>query len=509
MRREIKILMLFLFALIVSLCASGEEDRKEAAPAAGTGTRSLVARLEKSIAPFRSMDIQLETLDDPVITKKPLVVCHLIFIRIHNYRKEIRTPNKVAGLPDEVTYVPDEVREFADFVAVPKESSFQAANALRFTAEDSRNVPPEQAKIAFRKYGILWKNVKTPFRVYTLYLGEDAENHYFGQANLSVLLWFRRAFHLSGGESTLKLLGEALNVRDTEEFTSRFAIAELAKYKNAALPELENSIRASLELDVPPCTQFLCMKMINTPEADNMLSRYADSADETLLLGLFQAFEDFVGIRPAQKKVFFRMIASRIAPMLGIQAVQKLGLEKEIVSLLHAYVTRPHSFEEYAIGVRTLFSIRNPDKKTPHASAAEQIKLLLMRGGELPDTLNFTDINESEFSREQRLAKQDEERIQPYVDILVNAPEKDIGILTALELTMFRTSMPSFNPRNQTKGVKNTYLTRVRKTGALILRKFPRDQVLRAFNALLSFVEDDTEHQMLDTAYQTYSSTRQ
>ena len=132
-----------------------------------------------------------------------------------------------------------------------------------------------------------------------------------------------------------------------------------------------------------------------------------------------------------------------------------------------------------------------------------------MRGGELPDTLNFTDINESEFSREQRLAKQDEERIQPYVDILVNAPEKDIGILTALELAMFRTNMPSFSPRNQTKGVKNTYLSRVRKTGALILRKFPRDQVLRAFNALLSFVEDDTEHQMLDTAYQTYSSTRQ
>ena len=507
MRRRIKILLLFLFALTVGICVvSGEEDRK-AAPAAGT--RSLVERLEKGIAPFRSMDIQLETLDDPVIAKKPLVICHLIFIRIHNYRKEIRTPNKVAGLPDEVTYVPDEVREFADFVVVPKESSFQVANALRFTAEDSRNVPPEQAKIAFRKYGILWKNVKTPFHVYTLYLGEDAENYYFGQANLSVLLWFRRAFRLSGGESTLKLLGNALNVKDTEEFTSRFAIAELAKYKNAALPELENSIRASLELDVPPCTQFLCMKMINTPEADSMMSIYADSADETLLLGLFQAFEDYVGIRPSQKKVFFRMIASRIAPMLGIQAVQKVGLEKEIVPLLQSYVTRPRSFEEYSIGVRTLFAIRNPDKKTPHASAAEQIKLLLMRGGELPDTLNFTDINESEFSREQRLAKQDEERIQPYVDILVNAPEKDIGILTALELTMFRTNMPSFNPRNQTKGVKNTYLSRVRKTGALILRKFPRDQVLRAFNALLSFVEDDTEHQMLDTAYQTYSSTRQ
>lgn len=471
-------------------------------------TRSLVERLEKGIAPFRNMDIQLEQLEDPVIVRKPMVVCHLIFIRTRKYRKEIRTPNKVAGLPDEVSYVPDEVREFADFVAVPKESPFLADHALKFTTEDVRSVPPEQAKIAFRKYGILWKKAKTPFAVYTMYLGEDAENHYFGQANLSVLLWFRKAFGLAGGEFSLRLLGDALNVQDTESFTSRFAIAELSLYKNDALPELERSIQSSLELDVPPCTQFLCMKMINTPEADAMLCRYADSRDETLLLGLFQAFEDNIGVRPSQKKVFFRMISSRIAPKLGIQTAMKTGLEKEIVPLLRAYVNQPRSFEDYSIGVRTLFMIREPDKATPHASAAEQIKLLLMRGGELPDTLNFTDINESEFSREQRLAKQDEERIQPYVDAIVSSPDTDISILTALELCMFTTSMPAFNPRNQVKGVKNTYLNRVRRTGALLLRKLPREQVLRAFNALLSFVEDDREHQMLDAAYRTYSSQR-
>ena len=474
--------------------------------AASSQTKSLVERLEKGIAPFRSMDIQLETLDDPVIVRKPMVVCHLVFIRAYRYQKKVETPNKVIGLPNEVSYVPDEIREFADFVAVPKESAFQADHALRFTTEDVRSVPLEQAKIAFRKYGILWKNIKAPYKVYTLYLGEDSENYYFGQANLSVLLWFRRSFRLTGGESSLKLLGEALNVQDTDGFTCRFAIAELSKYKNEALPILEQSLRSSLELDVPPCPQFICMKMIGTPEADRMLCRYADSRDETLQLGLFQAFEDLVGIRPSQKNVFIRMISSRIAPRLGIQASMKAGLEKEIVPLLRAYVNQPRSFQEYSIGVRTLFMIRNPEKETPHAAAAEQIKLLLMRGGELPDTLNFTDINESELSREQRLAKQDEERIKPYVDILVNSPDTDIGILTALEMAMFSTAMPEFNPRNQVKGVKSTYLTRVRRTGALILKKFPRDQVLRAFNALLSFVVDDREHQMLEAAYQTYSA---
>lgn len=501
MRKKTWFLMLVLSVLSAVPVVSGAD--RAGSP---SRTKSLVERLEKGIAPFKSMDIQLETLDDPVIARKPMVVCHLVFIRTRRYRKEVRTPNKVAGLPDEITYVPDEVREFADFVAVPKESTFQAENALRFTTEDVRSVPPEQAKTAFRKYGILWKNAKTPFKVYTLYLGEDAENHYFGQANLSVLLWFRRAFHLYGGESSLKLLGDALSVQDTEGFTCRFAIAELAKYKNEALPILEESIRSSLELDVPPSPQFLCMKMIDTPEADRMLCKYADSRDEKVLTGLFRAFEDFVGIRPSQKNVFLRMISSRIAPKLGIQAVMKVGLEKEIVPLLRDYVNQPRSFEDYSIGVRTLFMIRNPEKKTPHASAAEQIKLLLMRGGELPDTLNFTDINESEFSREQRLSKQDEERIKPYVDIIAGSPDTDIGILTALELALFSTKMPAFNPRNQTKGVKNTYLDRVRRTGGIILRQLPRDQVLRAFNALLSFVENDREHQLLESAYRVYSA---
>lgn len=502
MRKKSWLLMLVLSALSAVPGVSGAADRS----GSSSRTKSMVERLEKGIAPFKSMDIQLETLDDPVIVRKPMVVCHLVFIRTRRYKKEVRTPNKVAGLPEEVSYVPAEVREFADFVAVPKESTFQVENALRFTTEDVRSVPPEQAKIAFRKYGILWKDIKTPFKVYTLYLGEDAENHYFGQANLSVLLWFRRAFQLSGGESSLKLLGDALNVQDTEGFTCRFAIAELAKYKNEALPVLEESIRSSLELDVPPSPQFLCMKMVNTPEADRMLCKYADSRDEKTLIGLFRAFEDFLGIRPSQKNVFQRMISSRIAPKLGIQAVMKVGLEKEIVPLLRAYVNQPRSFEDYSIGVRTLFMIRDPEKKTPHASAAEQIKLLLMRGGELPDTVNFTDINESEFSREQRLSKQDEERIKPYVDVIAGAPDTDIGILTALELAMFSTSMPAFNPRNQTKGVKNTYLERVRRTGGIILRQFPREQVLRAFNALLSFVEDDREHQMIEAAYRIYSA---
>ena len=503
MMRKKCFLLFIAFALSVVPGISSGSD-----PAASSQTRSQIARLEKGIAPFRSKDIQLELLDDPVIVRKPMVVCHLVFIRTGTYKKKVQTPSVVAGLPDEVTYVPEEIREYADFVVIPKESSFLAEHALRFTAEDVRSVPPEQAKIAFRKYGILWKNVKTHFQVYTLYLGEDRENYYFGQANLSVLLWFRRSFQLSGGESSLKLLGDALNVQDTDGFTCRFAISELAKYKNEALPILEESIRSSLELDVPPCPQFISMKMVDTPEADRMLCKYAGSHDETLLVGLFQAFEDQIGLRPSQKDVFLRMISSRIAPKLGIQLAMKTGLEKDMIPHLRAYVNQPQSFEEYSIGVRTLFMIRNPGKATPHAAAAEQIKLLLMRGGELPDTLTFTDINESELAREQRLGQQDEERIKPYVDALVNSPDTDIGILTALEMAMFTTAMPAFNPRNQIKGVKNTYLVRVRRTGALILRQFPRDQVLRAFNALLSFVTDDREHQMLEAAYRTYSSPR-
>ena len=103
MSRLRKLLPLVLCVLIAGPVsgADGEETSR-------TRSLSLVERLEKGIAPFRNMDIQLEPLEDPVIVRKPMVVCHLIFIRTRKYRKEIRTPNKVAGLPDEVSYVPDE-----------------------------------------------------------------------------------------------------------------------------------------------------------------------------------------------------------------------------------------------------------------------------------------------------------------------------------------------------------------------------------------------------------------
>ena len=71
MRRKNCFLLFFVFALSAAPGIFGA-DR-----AASSQTKNLISRLEKGIAPFRSMDIQLETLEDPVIVRKPMVVCHL------------------------------------------------------------------------------------------------------------------------------------------------------------------------------------------------------------------------------------------------------------------------------------------------------------------------------------------------------------------------------------------------------------------------------------------------
>ena len=455
----------------------------------------MMERLEKGMLPFRKRDIQLERIEDPVVAKRPFVICHLIFMRTYTYEKQENALVAVEGLEQKSVTRTYEDREYADFAVVPRDSPFLKDNALQLTQEDFTRVPGGADSMIFQKYGIQWKRIASRFQQYTLYLGEDDRNYYFGQGNLSVLMWFRVNFALRGGFAPLPLLADALNLIDTDNFTQRYAINELARFRNAALPELERSLQHSLELDVAPIPHFLCMKRIGTPEADKAMCRYASSDNNLLLNGLFRAFTDFTDMRVDQKPVFFAMLRTRMAPLVAIHAADMLGFSREILPLLQEYVRFPRSFEEYSIGVRSSFSIRTPDHPTPHAEAAGQLILMLMRSGDLPDTLKVYDMEESELARQERLMKEDSERIRPYADIIANSPETDIGILTALELAVYTT---------RAKGVSPSYIQRIRRAGVNILKRLPRRDVQRAFSALRSGIENDDERQLFETAYRLY-----
>ncbi len=460
----------------------------------------LVPALEKGLAPFRKHDIQLERMEDPVIAQKPFMFFHIIFSREYISGKDEvplqQTPDQATG---KVPVRQQDVvsREYADFVIIPKSTSFNLKNALRFSTENHA-LPAPDTYIYFGKYGFRWRKLKSSFEQYTLYLGEDQNNYYFGHASLPVLVWFNRALGLKDGFPVLPTLAAALEVDDKDQFTCRYAIAELAKSGNEALPHLQNAVESILEMDMPPVTPFIVMKLINTPEADAMLSRYAADRRKLLLQGLFQAFEDFTEMRAAQKKVFLRMLTSRMAPLIGLRAAVQLNLGKEFIPALKDYVARPYSFAEYSMGVRYTAYFRNPELRTVHENAAGEIRMLLLRNGDIPNTLRVINVDEKAVKREDRLAQEDQERIKPYVNAFLTAPETDLGILYALDLA-------TFSPKE--KGVKNTYIQRVRNTGVDILKKLPEAQVKTAFQSLLRYLVNPVERDLFDSAFRSYLRT--
>ena len=460
---------------------------------------NIVSIMEKGLDPFKKHDIQLERLDDPLIARRPLYACHIIFMRKYTYLQEIKRRHdekKQPGQQPVPTKKRVEAREYADIVMIPKDPFFKIDNVLKFYADETP-LKGILAPIAYQQYGIQWRKTNNRYKQYTLYLGEDQHNHYFGSANLTVLMWFRRTFGLKNGFPTTKILAKALTVKDADNLTTRYAIVELAKYRNEALKDLQRSIADAAELDEPPTSQFLCMQLINTPEADALLCRYAGASDRVILSGLFHAFSETADYRITQKKVFYRMVQTRMAPMIAVKAAEALNIQKELIPYFQDYVDRPYSMDDYELGVRSLFRLRNGNTPVPHQSASEQLRDMLLRAGEVPDSMRIYNVQESTLNREDRLAKKDAERIKPFMDVIVNDPHKDLGLLTALELSVF-------SPPPQ-DGFSKSYIRRIRRTGAQILTEFDSRTVKTMFRSLIRHVRSRQERSLFEDAFAMYS----
>lgn len=481
---------LFLLLPVIGCCAAAyaADGAKTSPPPAAGG--EIIRIMEEGLAPFRRKDMVLERMEDPLLVRAPVVFFHLIFERTYHANPKEPKTSSTSAEPKPLKRIPR--REYADIVFIPKDTTFMIDRALRLT-EENRMLPEPYTDIYFSKYGIRWNKAESDFHSYVLYLGEDQTNYYFGHANLPVLIWFKRTFRLKNGFDIPATLAEALEVEDVERFTSRFAIMDLASYGNAALPYLKKSVDSFLETDIPPAPAFLCMKMINTPEADRMMCSYASGRDDLLLNGLFQAFADFSGMRLSHKKIFFAMARTRMAPVIAAQAAEKLHFEKELIPYMQEYVDRPRTFEEYSFAVRTILRFRNPDIRTPHAKAAGEILALLLRGGDVPNTLRVVNVQEKVVQREERLAKEDAERIEPFVNMIVQSGETSLSILTALELAMY-------NPPRSSR-ISVFYVKRVRSAGAEILRRLPQFEVQKTLRGLLRHLVNDQERDLVDEAY--------
>lgn len=150
----------------------------------------------------------------------------------------------------------------------------------------------------------------------------------------------------------------------------------------------------------------------------------------------------------------------------------------------------PESYDAFRQAKIALVKMETGKDKTIHVTAENNIRLFLIRGGDVPDTMSYQNIEESGADREHRLSKEDEERIKPYVDKLLEAPERDLTMIVGLNLAMTDIQAPR---------VSKQYVVRQRVTGIQILNAMPdrRNELRHVIRTLMAHSKNPKEVQRL------------
>lgn len=352
--------------------------------------------------------------------------------------------------------------EYADILMIPVRSTFRLDKALQL---DAKKTDPATADFFYSQYGFQWRYLESGLKHYTLYLGRNKDYYFFGTSNLPFLVKVKKLLALKGGFSVEEYLSEALSVQDAEDRTAEEASVLLPESGNRALPYLKSSIQAITELDEGAYPHFRVLAKIATPEAFEMMNSYADDASlKYVLLPLFDAIISGKLINKQLLPCYYAMLREQVAITFAAEALAMLNLRTEARDRLRAVVREPQDFDSYKFATFLIFGMENPGVIPPHKIAEEEIRVLLVRGGDIPESTKFVNTRETETERELRLAKKDMERIKVHYDKLVLSPNKDLTMIMALELILTRI------PR---KDVSALYEQRLHAVGYKLLKDIP------------------------------------
>lgn len=356
--------------------------------------------------------------------------------------------------------------EYADILMIPVKSTFRPDKALQL---DTKKTDKATADFFYSQYGMQWRFLESGLKHYTLYLGRSSEYYYFGAANLPFLVQLKKKLNLQGGFLPEEYLAEALAVQDANDQTAESASTLLPEYGNKALPYLKGSIRAITELDEGAYPHFRVLARIATPEAFAMMNSYADDASlNYILLPLFDAIITHKLVNKALIPCYYAMLREQVAITYAAEALTQLNMRTEARDKLREVVRNPLDFENYKLATFLIFAMENPGVLPPHKIAEEEIRVLLVRGGDIPESTKFVNAQETEAERELRLAEKDMERIKTHYDRITKSKEKNLAMIVALELIL--TKIPR-------KDVSATYERRLHAVGYKILKDIPDQRV--------------------------------
>lgn len=459
---------------------SAEKTEKKPAKTESEAIREITARLDKMIVPYKPLQRSQEPLLNHALSDEVIPTWRLIYV------KDFDKPQDATQTADDKAADNDVKEDFAAITLIPVKS-IRLSNSLRLSAVGKPQEPILQS-LFFTKYGIMWRKLQTQYETFTLYLGSTEEFHVFASANISVIYTLFRYVDMKGGTDLISLLVDCLDIEDEEFFTNRFALVHLSEFGDASIPALQRAIKRIAAAGQPPIQQFLGLTNIATPKALELLNEAADSKDAQIRDAAFTAIVGMPSVDERLKYAYVRMVETREKIWPGFAACDILGCAKELSPLLDAYYARPKSVAEFETVARARWLLKDPKLNLIHTRALNEITIASIRSGEIANSPQYRNVQETDASRNARLKVEDEKRIASAKEAILKAPQTDLSVCAGIELAMFQT---------KDKRVSTQYIARVNQVGIDILRALPRQETLRYLDAMIRYNESIPEAEKL------------
>ena len=450
---------------------SAEKAEKKPAKTEAEALKEITARLDKMIVPYKPLQRSQEPLLNRALSDEVIPTWRLIYVK--DFDKPQDEGQTAAATVDD----DEDVKEdFAAITLIPVKS-IRLSNALRLSAVGRPQEPILQS-LFFTKYGIMWRKLQTQYETFTLYLGATEDFHVFASANISVIYTLFRYVNMKGGVDLISLLVDCLDIEDEEYFTNRFALVHLSEFGNASIPSLQRAIKRIAAAGQPPIQQFLGLTNIATPKAVELLNEAADSKDAQIRDAAFTAIIGMPSVDERLKHSYVRMVETREKIWPGFAACDLLDCAKELSPMLDAYYARPKSVAEFETVARARWLLKDPKLNLVHTRALNEITIASIRSGEIANSPQYRNVQETDASRNARLRVEDEKRIASAKEAILKAPQTDLSVCAGIELAMFQT---------KDKRVSTQYIARVNNVGIDILRTLPRQETLRYMDAMIRY----------------------
>ena len=457
---------------------TGDDAKPEETKPAKTeeeAIKEITDRLDKMIYPYKPLQRSREPLLNRALSDEVIQIWRLIYVKpFDKPQGEARNETAAAAVDEEKDE--DLKEDFAAITLIPIKS-IRLSNALRLSTVGKPQETILQP-LFFTKHGIMWRKLQTQYENFTLYLGATEDFHVFASANISVIYTLFRNVNMKGGTDLISLLVDCLDIEDDFSFTNRFALVHLTEFKDASIPALQKAIKRIAASGQAPIQQFLGLTNIASPKAFELLDEAVDSRNDLIREAAFTAIIGMPTVDKRMKHAYVRMVETRERIWPGFAACDIIGCAKELSPMLDAYYARPKSVAEFETVARARWLLKDPKLDLVHKSALNEIIIASIRGGEIANSPQYRNVQETDATRNARLQVEDEKRIASAKEAILKAPQTDLSVAAGIELVMFTT---------KDKRVSTQYIARVNKVGIDILRALPREETNRYLDALIRY----------------------